>query len=68
MSRTVSGRSPRATSGPPPSNDEVIEVLPDERFPNPFNLILRPRGPVDAFQLCATVQGHEGCLNGNTIR
>ncbi len=48
--------------------DEVIEVLPDERFPNPFNLVLRPRGPIDAFQLCATVQGHEGCLNGDTIR
>jgi ATP-binding protein involved in chromosome partitioning len=27
MSRTISGKSPRATSGPPPSNDEVIEVL-----------------------------------------
>lgn len=48
--------------------DEVVEVFPDERFPNPFNLVLRPRGPIDAFQLCATVQGHEGCLNGNTIK
>ena len=27
MSRTISGKAPRPTSGPPPTNDEVIEVL-----------------------------------------
>jgi ATP-binding protein involved in chromosome partitioning len=27
MSRTISGKAPRQTSGPPPTNDEVIEVL-----------------------------------------
>ena len=47
--------------------DEVVEVLEDWRFPNPFNKVLRARGPIDAFQLCATVQGVEGCLSGNTI-
>jgi hypothetical protein len=46
---------------------EVIEVLEDRRFPNPFNKVLRPRGPIHYFQLCATVQGVEGCLSGETI-
>ena len=27
MSHTISGKAPRATSGPPPTHDEVIEVL-----------------------------------------
>jgi hypothetical protein len=47
---------------------EVVEVLPDDVYPNPFNRILTPLGPIDAFQLCATVQGVEGCLNGDTVR
>jgi hypothetical protein len=47
--------------------DEVIKVLEDWRFPNPFNKVLRAKGPIDAFQLCATVEGVEGCLSGNTI-
>ena len=48
--------------------DEVVEVFDDWSFPNPFNKILRGKGPIDAFQLCATVQGVEGCLSGFTIR
>ena len=43
--------------------DEVVEVLEDWSFPNPFNKVLRAKGPIDAFQLCATVQGVEGCLS-----
>jgi hypothetical protein len=47
--------------------DEVVNVLPDKRFPNPFNLVLRPKGPLGAFHLCATVQGVEGCLAGTVV-
>ena len=47
---------------------DVIEVLPDKRFPNPFNVVLRPKGPVDSFHLCATVQGVEGCLAGTVTK
>jgi hypothetical protein len=47
--------------------DEVVNVVPDKRFPNPFNLVLRPKGPLGAFHLCATVQGVEGCLAGTVI-
>lgn len=43
---------------------DVVSVLPDPRFPNPFNVMLRPKGPIDSFHLCATVQGVEGCLAG----
>jgi hypothetical protein len=47
---------------------DVVKVLPDPRYPNPFNVLLRHKGPVGSFQLCATVQGVEGCLNGKTTR
>jgi hypothetical protein len=43
---------------------EIVNVLSDKRFPNPFNVVLRPKGPLGAFHLCATVQGLEGCLAG----
>lgn len=46
----------------------VIDVLPDTRFPNPFNVVLRTKGPIDSFHLCATVQGVEGCLAGTTTK
>lgn len=45
---------------------DLVDVLPDERFPNPFNVVLRPKGPLGAFHVCATVQGVEGCLAGTT--
>jgi hypothetical protein len=43
---------------------DVVNVVPDKRFPNPFNVVLRPKGPLKSFHLCATVQGVEGCLAG----
>jgi hypothetical protein len=47
--------------------EDVVRVEPDSRFFNPFNLILRSTGRIDHFYLCATVQGREGCLYGQTI-
>ena len=46
---------------------DVVWVEPDSHFSNPFNKILRTRGRVDGFVLCATVLGKQGCLNGRTI-
>jgi hypothetical protein len=45
----------------------VVRMDPDTRFQNPFNKILRPRGEVGHFYLCATVLGKEGCLFGQVI-
>ena len=47
--------------------EDVVRVDPDTYFSNPFNRILRTRGRVDGFVLCATVLGKQGCLNGRTI-
>ena len=33
----------------------------------PFNYKLYPLGPIDSYSFCATVQGVEGCLNGEVI-
>jgi hypothetical protein len=46
---------------------DLVNVVPDKRFPNPFNVVLRAKGPLGAFHLCATVQGVEGCLAGTVV-
>jgi hypothetical protein len=46
---------------------DVVQVVADPRFSNPFNKVLRTSGKVDGFVLCATVLGKTGCLNGRTI-
>jgi len=46
---------------------DVVDVQPDSSFSNPFNRILYPKGKVGLLYLCATVQGVEGCLYGQTI-
>jgi hypothetical protein len=47
--------------------EDVVEVLDDWRFLNPFNKVLRPTGRPGRFLLCASVLGKEGCLDGHTI-
>jgi len=46
---------------------DVVAVEPDSSYSNPFNRILYPKGKVGFLYLCATVQGVEGCLYGQTI-
>ncbi len=46
---------------------DVVRVEPDSYYSNPFNKILYPRGKIGHLYLCATVQGVEGCLYGQTI-
>ena len=46
---------------------DVVDVQPDSSYSNPFNRILYPKGKVGRLYLCATVQGVEGCLYGQTI-
>ena len=46
---------------------DVVSVEPDTSYSNPFNRILYPKGKVGRLYLCATVQGVEGCLYGQTI-
>lgn len=48
--------------------EQVVSLDYDWRFgQNPFNQLLRPKGRVGGFVVCATVLGKEGCLNGKTI-
>jgi hypothetical protein len=47
--------------------NDVVDVQPDSSYLNPFNRILYPKGKVGRLYLCATVQGVEGCLYGQTI-
>lgn len=46
---------------------DVVSAEPDSSYLNPFNRILYPKGKVGRLYLCATVQGVEGCLYGQTI-
>lgn len=44
------------------------EVVHTEHWDGqPFNYRLYPLGPIDGYSFCATVQGVEGCLNGEVI-
>ena len=47
--------------------NDVVAVEPDPSYSNPFNRILYPKGRIGLIYLCATVQGVEGCLYGQTI-
>ena len=47
--------------------NDVVTVEPDPSYSNPFNRILYPKGKIGLVYLCATVQGVEGCLYGQTI-
>ena len=67
------GRTCRRGSTAPTSSGSFARattwsrVEPDTSYSNPFNRILYPKGKIGLLYLCATVQGDEGCLYGQTI-
>ena len=45
--------------------DDYVQMMDDPQG-NPFNKVLRGLDP-GAFRLCATVQGIEGCMDGEVL-
>ena len=45
---------------------DIVALEPDPRFPDPFNRVLKTKGRLGGFYLCAEVHGVEGCFHSRT--
>jgi hypothetical protein len=46
---------------------DIVELELDPRFPDPFNRVLKTKGRLGGFYLCAEVYGVEGCFHSRTV-